>query len=277
MTSPLRRKRRTTAHGRSTPIWKATKLTAALAALLVGGVASAQSQLPTSPKPVPLPSSWAATPNRGGASTAMQAAPMPPPLAPVPPPAPSPITGVQRTAMQVPQADKAAEPDTSSDLQSLLELPGDDAVFGRLEDELAMQLRMQNQAKKNNPTAHKYFPEEPVLAKGKYAGRSWPEMKTYAEPNYVCYHRLLFEQMNLERGGWDLGPVTPVVSAFGFYKDVALLPYHIATDPFRNYECSAGYCAPGDPTPLLLYPPEISATGSFAEAAVIVGLIAIFP
>jgi hypothetical protein len=34
---------------------------------------------------------------------------------------------------------------------------------------------------------------------------------------------------------------------------------------------------PGDPVPLLLYPPEINLTAGIVETATIVGLIAIFP
>jgi hypothetical protein len=93
----------------------------------------------------------------------------------------------------------------------------------------------------------------------------------------VCYGRLLFEQKNLERYGWDLGFITPFVSAGKFYWDVVWIPYHIWTAPCRQYECSAGYCLPGDPVPLLIYPPELSLTGTVMEAGTIVALFAIFP
>jgi hypothetical protein len=97
------------------------------------------------------------------------------------------------------------------------------------------------------------------------------------EPSYLCYGRLYFEQKNFERYGWDLGPFTPLLSAAGFYWDLAWLPYHLATAPCRQYECSAGYCLPGSPVPLLLYPPELSLTGFVAEAGTVVAMVAIFP
>ncbi len=97
------------------------------------------------------------------------------------------------------------------------------------------------------------------------------------EPNYVWYKRPLFEQKNFERYGWDLQELSPVLSAGAFFMDVALLPYHVGTDPLRCGEANAGYCLPGDPVPLMLYPPEISVTGAFAEAGTIVALLAIFP
>jgi hypothetical protein len=240
---------------------------AALAALLLGGVAPAQSP-PPPPKPIPLPTTLSALP------PSMVLPPLPSRLTASPLPAAPQTAAFQPAPM--PAGDEKVvevEDDSYKDLEELLVLP-DFHRLTQLESEASMQLRMQNKVIGNN---RKIFPPEPVLSKDKYAGRSWPQMKAYAEPNYVCYHRLLFEQMNLERGGWDLGPITPVVSAFGFFKDVVLLPYHLGTDPFRNYECSAGYCIPGDPTPFLLYPPEISGSGAFAEAAAILALAACFP
>jgi hypothetical protein len=72
---------------------------------------------------------------------------------------------------------------------------------------------------------------------------------------------LFFEQLNFERYGWDLGPVTPFLSAGKFYFDLAALPFCVAMDPCRCCECGTGYCLPGDPVPLLLYLPECRWTG----------------
>ena len=102
-------------------------------------------------------------------------------------------------------------------------------------------------------------------------------MMVTVEPHFVCYGRLYFEQKNLERYGWSLGPLTPVISSLKFFTDVEFLPYKFAAFPWQRYDCSAGYCLPGDPVPLRLYPPEISATGFAAEASVVVALIAILP
>src|SRR5262249_34041205 len=97
------------------------------------------------------------------------------------------------------------------------------------------------------------------------------------EPNYVCYDRMYFEERNSERFGWDLGIIQPLVSAGIFFFDVAALPYHVGTDPCRKYECSAGYCLPGDPVPYLLCPPRLSLTGAVLEAGAVVSLVGIFP
>src|SRR5437588_859826 len=121
------------------------------------------------------------------------------------------------------------------------------------------------------------FPEEPVLSREKYLGRAWPQYTMTVEPDFVVYKRLMFEQKNYERYGWDLGELDMPLSAGAFFLDVALLPYHAFTDPFRTFECSAGYCLPGDPVPLLAYPPEVSATGALAEAGAAIAVFAIFP
>ena len=123
------------------------------------------------------------------------------------------------------------------------------------------------------------FPDEPILSRETYYGRgaAWPHVTELVAPNYVCYGRLLFQQTNMERYGWDLGILSPVLSGALFYFDVITLPYHVATAPWRCYESSAGYCLPGDPVPLLLYPPELSVTGTIGEAAALLAVLAIFP
>jgi hypothetical protein len=121
------------------------------------------------------------------------------------------------------------------------------------------------------------FPEAPVLSREPYRGRAWPEQRLTAEPYYVNYERLFFEELNAERYGWDLGYFGTVVSSAYFFKDVVLFPYHAFTDPCRRFDSSAGYCLPGDPVPYRLYPEGLSLTGAVAEAGAIVAVLAIFP
>ena len=93
----------------------------------------------------------------------------------------------------------------------------------------------------------------------------------------MCYERLHFHQINFERYGWDLGAVTPFVSAGKFFADFVTLPWRAGAQVCRRYECSAGYCLPGDPVPLMIYPPEFTVTGTALEAGTVVALFAIFP
>ncbi len=165
---------------------------------------------------------------------------------------------------------------SSGEYQFLVATPSAEVLF-RLESENEFQVRLEQEWRDNAHKDRLIFPEEPIISRDKYLGRAWPQYSEIAEPNFVCYKRLMFEQLNYERQGWDLGVLDPPFSAGAFFLDVALLPYHAFTDPFRTFECSAGYCLPGDPTPLLIYPPELSASGTVAEAGAILGVFAVFP
>ena len=186
---------------------------------------------------------------------------------------------LQRVALQPLGRDLAPAPDETLLEEDLVQLepPGPHRLFGRLDSEDSLQERLRQQARQRSTPERITFPDEPVVSRETYADRRWEPQELFAEPNYVCYGRLYFEQKNFERYGWDLYLLSPFLSAGAFFFDVAALPYHCATEPFRKCECSAGYCLPGDPVPLLLYPPELSLTGALAEAATVVGLAAIFP
>jgi hypothetical protein len=145
----------------------------------------------------------------------------------------------------------------------------------RLESEGALKERMRQEALRYGERL--VFPDEPILAKEPYPGRHWPHLARLVEPHYVNHGRLLFEQKNFERYGWDLGPITPVLAAGKFFWDVAWLPYHLGTRPCQQYDSSAGHCLPGDPVPFLLYPPELSLTGALTQAGTVAGLFFIFP
>jgi hypothetical protein len=110
-----------------------------------------------------------------------------------------------------------------------------------------------------------------------FVGRSFEPHLRSVEPNFVCHHRLYFEEKNAERQGWELGPLQPITSTLYFLKDYFSLPYNFATRPCQRWECSAGKCLPGDATPYLLYPVEFSVTGAMFQAGTVVGLAAIFP
>jgi hypothetical protein len=148
-------------------------------------------------------------------------------------------------------------------------------VLSRLESQEALFRRMTEEARAGNERL--VFPTEPILSKEPFQGRHFVPLAKLVEPAFVVHGRLYFEQPNLERGLWDFGVFTPALSLGKFCWDVAWLPYHAGTRPCQQYDTSAGKCLPGDPTPFYLYPVELSLTGAAAEAAVVTGLVAIFP
>jgi hypothetical protein len=159
-------------------------------------------------------------------------------------------------------------------LRGVREVPGLERIT-LLETESQLFERMKQESLRTGERI--VFPEEPVLTKEPYPGRHWAAKIMQVEPTYVAHGRLLFEQKNFERGLWDLGLFTPIVETTLFYFDVAALPYHLATRPCQQYDTSAGKCLPGDPTPFLVYPPELSYSGLVAELAVGTAMFFIFP
>ncbi len=295
MTSPLRRKRRTTVRGASATATTLVKV-AALGLLLAGGsVYAQQPQLlpPLAPPPVPVP--WQASDTITGSG-------LPAPLPPRPrnltfekvaseyqqtqvKPAEHQLT-FQKLAGQagviIPVQNTVRPPRNQSheadpfeyDIQ--LDPPESERLFGTVQSEESLDQRLYQQARQQGDRVA--FPNEKPVTTIPYKEREYPPLTSYIEPNYVCYHRLYFEGRNAERYGWDLGFVQPFVSAALFYKDLALFPYNAFSRPFDRVESSAaGLCLPGDPVPYLLYPPGLSLTGALGEAGAVAGLLAIFP
>jgi hypothetical protein len=160
------------------------------------------------------------------------------------------------------------------EFRSLREVPGLE-VLTRLESEAALMERMRQELLKTGERI--VFPDEPPLTKEPYRDRQMAGLTKTVEPHFVCHGRVLFEQLNFDRGLWDFGVLGPLVCNAEFACDLVLLPYHLATRPLQQYDCSAGKCMPGDPTPFLLYPEEFSLTGLTAEAAALTGLWFVFP
>ncbi len=97
------------------------------------------------------------------------------------------------------------------------------------------------------------------------------------EPGYVVHRRLLFEEKNSERYGWDLGFIQPLVSTAAFYKDALLYPAHVASNLFERYDTSAGKCLPGSPVPYYLYPEEVTLFGATVGTLAVVGTVLAAP
>src|SRR5262245_34507469 len=226
MTSSLRRKRQTTVPARNTPSWTAYSLACLLA---LAGMSSAQSPTPSTrpvsdvapinvPPPSPPLSSRSSA--SGTKTTTLSPAPLniPGKLVSTPlVPAAQPVTrtmyyqkpaepkgnSIQRVGQVEPKVapvpKEGAETRTTLDdllrYQIRLEPPGPELVF-RLESEAALEQRMRQEAKQQNLTEAVVFPPLPVLSKVEFQGRTFPQQVVYAEPRYVNYRRLLFEEKN---------------------------------------------------------------------------------
>jgi hypothetical protein len=186
---------------------------------------------------------------------------------------------------QQPAPAQAPYKDDTADLNLRTELPGQQLLFKR-ESEANLYERIRQNAPRSNPAI---FPtEEPVISKVSYVHPSYPRldprtkqpfgnMVETVEPCYVMHRRLLFEQLNFERGLYDLGVAQPLVSLGVFYYDVATAPYHIWSDLRDRNESSVGKCLPGDPAPFLVPCEKFSVTGLIGEFGAIAGLRILFP
>jgi hypothetical protein len=206
----------------------------------------------------------------------------PPPAGTRPPakkaakPGPSgPQPTILQAQAQVP-VDRRLQDTEAVNPQIQLTPPGPERLF-RIENEDSWKERMRQEAMERMPSERIAFPDEPILTARPYQPRAFPPLSEIVEPGYVVYRRLYFEQKNFERGGWDLGFITPFVCAGAFFWDIATLPYHVGTQPLRKWDTGAGNCLPGSPAPLLLYPPEFSVTGLLLEATVVTSLYGLFP
>lgn len=181
-------------------------------------------------------------------------------------------------ATRVPLIDPKADAPVGFSIN--LDPPGPERLF-RLESEDALKERMRQEKRAQSNVERIVFPETVVLPNAAYdpqwRSNNWMAMERAVEPQYLVHGRLLFQQINFERYGWDLGPVTPLISAGAFVADFVMLPYNLAKDPFRRWDSNGGWALPGDPVPLMIYPVGVSGTGSVTEALVAFALIACFP
>jgi hypothetical protein len=251
--------------------------------LLVAGLAPGQesgrppqapfSTWPACPDPAaprPLPAALGTAPALGGPVRTYPEQPAP---------GPDPVEPATQRLLLVQQPRAPYGPEEQSVYEIQLEPPGLERLAQAMQTDEELQERIRQENRQRTPIERVEFPQEPILSRDTYYGRGplWPERHEIVAPNFVCYNRLLFQQVNAERYGWDLGVLHPFLSAGAFFGDFVTLPYHVATGPFRPCECGTGYCLPGDPAPLLLYPPEISVTGFVFETGTILAVLAIFP
>lgn len=202
----------------------------------------------------------------------LESAPVEPPSAPLSPP--DARDTIIRTAAQMPPRDK--ERDAPTEFVINTELPGPNRLFERYSEADVFE-RLRQEARKIPGSPKVYFPEEKPVSTEAYTGRIWNQAVARVEAGYVCHGRLLFEQPNFERYGWDLGVLTPFANVGVYWYDMLMLPYHYWTEPCKRWDSSAGKCLPGDRVPLLLYREKFSWTGLAAQAGAVTAAFYIFP
>jgi len=166
------------------------------------------------------------------------------------------------------------------------ELPGPQRLFMR-ESEAQFYDRIRQETKNDKGAVPAIFPEEMPLTKEKY-NQNYPridpitrtpvaQLPLEVEPSFVCHRRLLFEQPNFERIGYNFGITQPLLQMGTFYYDLIMLPYHFWSDFSHRAECSVGKCLPGDPAPFTVPIERFSVTGAIGEAGAIIAAAYLLP
>lgn len=221
--------------------------------LLLASVAGAQQTQPTATPYIP-----------SAVANTQQAQPQPP----LPPNVAEPLPG----GIRPPEPWEQPAPYTIQ-----LEPPPIYRVAISVESDAQLQERIRQENRERKIPERVIFPNDPIISTETYQGRRFYPSRMEVAPYYVCHGRLYFHQINFERYGWDLGAFAPLISGLTFLYDFVTWPYHLATEPLRTFEYNTGWCLPGDPVPLMLYPLHVSPTGFVAEVGTILALVAVFP
>jgi hypothetical protein len=180
-----------------------------------------------------------------------------------------------RTGGQLQSKNKINDDDIGFNIRT--DLPGPERLFDSRKSEEMMKEYIRRDSDSRSGASRVIFPEYPPLSTEPYKGRQFARSTTHVEPSYVCHGRLHFEQLNMERAGWDLGAITPGANLAVFYYDVFMLPYHSWTNPCVCYDCSAGKCLPGDNSPFYFYREPLSVSGLAAQTLAVGGGFFVFP
>lgn len=183
------------------------------------------------------------------------------------------------------QDDKPALPDQEIDKtirrleEEFRRLPTKKEVFrlepdALMEDRILKELNKADREENRFPPAPKLVPDDTVYEPKTL---SYPSLRAEIEPGYVIHRRLYFQELNSERHGWDLGILQPAASSLVFYKDILFWPAKVASNHKERYDVSAGYCPPGTPVPLYIYPEEIDLFGFTVAAGMYTGLAFFLP
>jgi hypothetical protein len=173
--------------------------------------------------------------------------------------------------------EEGLNPDQPAPVTIQLEPPGLERLAQSVQSDAQLKERIRQENRERKTPERIIFPSDPILSYDTYGGRKWNPTRLEVAPYYVCHGRLYFQQINSERYGWDLGVLHPVISGMVFLWDFVTFPYQLAKEPCRCIEYNTGWCLPGDPVPLLLYPLQTSVTGTVAEVGTILTLVAVFP
>lgn len=122
------------------------------------------------------------------------------------------------------------------------------------------------------------LPHDCSLGNDVFQQRSFAPITYTWTASQLCHKPLYFEDVQLERYGHMAGPwVQPFASAANFFCTIPILPYKMGLELPNECVYTLGYYRPGDCAPYLFDPLPLSVRGMFFEAGTWVGACALFP
>lgn len=116
------------------------------------------------------------------------------------------------------------------------------------------------------------------LDNGEYVARQSSPMVMQWAPTNLYHYPLYFEDPALERYGHTYHPlIQPFASTGRFATQLVGLPYQMTLHPVHAHEYTLGWYRPGDFAPKKLYQIPFNEEAALMQAAVIAGMILIFP
>lgn len=127
-----------------------------------------------------------------------------------------------------------------------------------------------------NVAAARFSREGEAFHGAGYSRPGWMMQYCWEAPA-LCHRPLLFEEVNLERHGYETPWLQPVISGAHFFVRVPVLPYLMVSQDYLGCTYTLGHYRPGSCAPYLWYYPQFSAAGLTLEGAVVTGLILAIP
>jgi hypothetical protein len=122
------------------------------------------------------------------------------------------------------------------------------------------------------------LPRDCPLGNEEFQKRSFAPITYTWTASQLCHKPLYFEDVQLERYGHMAGPwVQPFASAANFFATIPILPYKMGLELPNECIYTLGYYRPGDCAPYLFDPLPLSVRGAFYEAGAWVASCAMFP
>lgn len=182
------------------------------------------------------------------------------------------VQEVEQIPAQAPQAEAVAPPKGVFEEEAVEGVMADFKPIGRLAADIALP-------EGTAPTdyAAEYFRRDGQYFQASGPEAGWMRRSYYWQATGLCHRPLYFEEVNLERYGYECGVCQPLASAAHFFGTIPLLPYRLVAEPPRECVYTLGQHRPGSYAPLAreLAPPRLDA--ALVQGAVVTGLIFIIP